>query len=122
MECKTVSLCGMIIKKNLFGINRLVILLKILSMKIKSILFAVISASIICALIISFNVSIDDYRNTNELFDANVEVLARTEIGGFGPMCSQTGVSGTYRMKLCSNCNGTFGDYAMDSVAYCQGR
>mgnify|MGYP003554743139 FL=1 len=91
-------------------------------MTIKTILFSVVSVSILCSIIISFNVSVDNYRNTNELVDANVEVLARTESGGFGPMCSQTGMSGTYRMKLCSNCNGKFGDYALDSFAYCPGR
>ncbi|MCM1177400.1 MAG: hypothetical protein NC308_04370 [Clostridium sp.] len=55
----------------------------------------------------------------DEFFNANVEALARSEGSGFGPMCSQTGNPGTYRMKLCSNCNGNLGNYAMDRVAYC---
>lgn len=49
----------------------------------------------------------------------NLEALARSESDGLGPMCSQTGNAGTYYMKLCSNCSGSYGKYAMDKVAYC---
>ena len=58
--------------------------------------------------------------NENPFLNANVEALARTESGGFGPMCSQTGKAGNYRMKLCSNnCSGGYGLYQMDAVAFC---
>lgn len=53
------------------------------------------------------------------MFNANVEALARAEGGGSSTMCSQTGNSGSYYMKLCSRCKGSFGYYAIDSVAYC---
>ena len=53
-------------------------------------------------------------------FSANVDALAEVEFGGFGPMCSKTGVSGNYTMKRCGNCNGPYGKYAMDVVAFCQ--
>ena len=53
------------------------------------------------------------------LFNANVEALANSEIGGSGVMCSQTGKSGDFCMKLCSNCDGKMGRYAMDAVAFC---
>ena len=49
----------------------------------------------------------------------NIEALARSESDGLGPMCSQTGNAGIYYMKLCSDCSGSFGKYAMDKVAYC---
>lgn len=55
-----------------------------------------------------------------DFIDANVEALAETEAGGFGPMCSKTGIGGTYRMKLCSDCSGSWGNYAMDVVAFCR--
>ena len=56
---------------------------------------------------------------SDPIFEANVEALTRNEGGGFGPMCSQTGKSGNYRMKLCTDCDGPMGDYAMDYVAFC---
>lgn len=56
--------------------------------------------------------------NESELFSANVEALVRSESGGFGPMCSKTGTSGSYYMKLRSSCR-SFGYYDMDVVAYC---
>ncbi len=59
-------------------------------------------------------------RKSVDFIDANVEALAETEAGGFGPMCSKTGSSGTYRMKLCSDCSGSWGNYAMDVVAFCR--
>lgn len=49
----------------------------------------------------------------------NIEALARSESDGFGPMCSQTGNPGTYTMKWCKNCSGSFGKYDMDVVAFC---
>ena len=56
--------------------------------------------------------------NNQSFLETNVEVLARSEGGGFGPMCSQTGTQGTYNLKKCSECT-NFGKYAMDRVAYC---
>lgn len=49
----------------------------------------------------------------------NVDYIVKDDFGTFGPMCSQTGKSGSFRMKLCCNCPGLIGSYAMDSVAYC---
>lgn len=57
--------------------------------------------------------------NESELFSANVEASVRSESGGFGPMCSKTGTSGKYYMKLCPSCT-SFGYYEMDIVAFCQ--
>ncbi|MCM1502606.1 MAG: hypothetical protein NC115_08095 [Bacteroidales bacterium] len=54
----------------------------------------------------------------DEFFNANVEALARTETE-MGAMCSQTGTSGSYHMPLCSKCNGVWGNYAQDRVAFC---
>ena len=56
--------------------------------------------------------------NENPFLNANVEALARTESGGFGPMCSQTGKAGDYYMGYCPHCD-RFGYYAMDRVAFC---
>lgn len=53
------------------------------------------------------------------LAKANVEALADSNPISFGPMCSKTGVSGTYYMKRCGKCNLGFGHYAMDVVAFC---
>ena len=50
-----------------------------LSVKTKAILFAIISAMIICSLSVFFNVNLSN-RSTNELFDSNVEALARGEV------------------------------------------
>ena len=54
----------------------------------------------------------------NALFEANVEALTRAESGS-GQMCSQTGRTGNYYMRLCSDCSLPRGYYAMDSVAFC---
>ncbi|MBR1573641.1 MAG: hypothetical protein IJ652_02195 [Bacteroidales bacterium] len=56
---------------------------------------------------------------TEDLFEKNVEALARGESGILGPMCSKTATRGDYYMKLCSSCRGSYGHYAMDVVAYC---
>lgn len=58
-------------------------------------------------------------RNSGDLVNANIEALSRGEGGLFGPMCSKSGTSGNYYMKLCSQCKGSFGHYAMDVVAFC---
>ena len=64
-------------------------------------------------------VAIHANRQANPVFEANVEALTRQEGGLFGPMCTQTGTPGSYRMKRCSDCDGMFGDYALDVVAWC---
>ncbi|MBO5194013.1 MAG: hypothetical protein J6B62_03875 [Bacteroidales bacterium] len=83
-------------------------------------IFLAAGAVLVAAAVSVFVYVKNENYSMNELFNANVEVLARSESGGFGPQCSKTGSSGTNRMKLCSDCNGPFGDYAMDVVAYCQ--
>ena len=57
--------------------------------------------------------------NTNPCLENNVEALADNPPCGLGPMCSKTGNPGTYYMKRCNNCSGSFGLYAMDVVAFC---
>ena len=57
-------------------------------------------------------------RNNNTILNQNVEALMDSE-GMYGAMCSKTGTSGTYRMKLCKNCTGLFGYYSMDVIAFC---
>ena len=81
----------------------------------KKILISFAALAVSAAAIIAVNAN----NRMDEQFEANVGALARGESGGFGPMCSQTGNSGTYYMKLCNNCNGSFGHYALDQVAYC---
>ena len=84
----------------------------------------VLSIAAVAALVaaaVSISVYVNGGRNEmDDLFYANIEALARSEGGGFGAMCSQTGTPGNYRMKDCSNCSGSMGSYAMDKVAYCQ--
>ena len=84
----------------------------------KKIIFA--AAAVFMAASVSVFTYISSERNAmDNLFNANVEALANSEIGGSGVMCSQTGNKGKYYMKLCSNCGGRKGCYEMDSVAYC---
>lgn len=79
--------------------------------------FAILFAVIVCAFasvaVIKMNSNADF-----SVFDLNVEALARSEVGGSGSMCSQSGNEGDYYMKLCSKCRG-FDYYAMDRVAFC---
>ena len=78
------------------------------------------TAAFLSVAAVSAFVYVNNGKNSmGELFNANVEALTRSESGGFGSMCSQTGKWGNYRMKLCSACNGPVGDYAMDYVAFC---
>ena len=68
---------------------------------------------------LSASVYVNSGRNSmDDLFNANVEALARNESGGSSVMCSQTRNSGNYYMKDCSNCGGSFNYYAMDRVAF----
>ncbi len=55
----------------------------------------------------------------NDLFRANVEALTRTEIGGFGELCSQSPKPGDVRMKYCSTCS-AYGYYTKEFLAFCQ--
>lgn len=55
----------------------------------------------------------------NNLFEANVEALARGEIGGSRIMCSQSGTPGDHKMPLCTNCHGSKRYYKLDYVAFC---
>ena len=55
----------------------------------------------------------------NELFNANVEALARGESGSLGVMCSQSGNPGKHLMPRCTNCNETPQKYRLDFVAFC---
>lgn len=57
-------------------------------------------------------------RSVSSLLKRNVEVLA-DNVPSFGPMCSKTLTPGTFMMKNCNNCNGSYGKYAMDDVAFC---
>ena len=84
-------------------------------MKKKAFILAVV---VLCAL--SSVLLICSVKIGQSLFEENVDALVSDEGGSiFGPMCSQTGNSGVYYMKLCSNCAGSFGHYAMDRVAFC---
>lgn len=50
----------------------------------------------------------------------NIDTASIVEKGNeFGPMCSQTGANGKYRMARCTTCNG-YGYYDMDRVAFCR--
>ena len=84
----------------------------------KKMIFAA-SAVIMAAAVSAFAYISSERDAMDNLFNANVEALANSEIGGSGVMCSQTGNDGTYYMKLCSNCNGGKDYYAMDAVAFC---
>ncbi|MCM1177411.1 MAG: hypothetical protein NC308_09425 [Clostridium sp.] len=76
-------------------------------------------AAIVAAAAVSVFVHVRNGNNAmDEFFNANVEALARTETE-MGAMCSQTGTSGSYHMPLCSKCNGVWGNYAQDRVAFC---
>ncbi len=76
-------------------------------------------AVLVAATVSAFVYVKNESNSMDELFDANVEALTRSESGGFGPMCSQTGNSGEHFIKLCSNCEGKSDYYALDRVAYC---
>lgn len=88
-------------------------------MKRKSII-AAIAATVVVVAISAFFTAESFRSEPDAIFEANVEALTRGESSGFGPMCSQTGNAGDTYMKLCSNCGGSMGHYAMDRVAFCQ--
>lgn len=78
------------------------------------------AGAVLVAAAVSAFVYVNNGRNSmDDLFNANVEALARNESGGSSVMCSQTRNSGNYYMKDCSNCGGSFNYYAMDRVAFC---
>jgi len=59
-------------------------------------------------------------RKSVDFIDANVEALAETEAGGFGPICSKTGIEGDHLMHLCSDCSATPQKYKADVWAFCK--
>ena len=76
---------------------------------------------VLLAAAVSILVYVNNGKNSMaEIFNANVEALADNESGGFGEMCSQTGNPGSHSMPLCSKCDGSKGNYAMDYVAFCR--
>ena len=84
----------------------------------KKIIFA--ATAVFMAAAVSVFTYISSERDAmDNLFNANVEALANSEIGGSASMCSQTRKPGHHRMYSCSNCGGKKGDYAMDKVAFC---
>ncbi len=86
-------------------------------MKTKLLLAA---GAVLAAAAVSAFVYVNNERNSmSDLFNANVEALARNEGAGSSTMCSQTRNRGDYYMKDCSNCGGSFDYYAMDRVAFC---
>lgn len=79
-----------------------------------------ISCSIIICIVVSVRLA-HKSSLVRPILDDNVEALSRSETpsGGSSVMCSKTGTKGKYRMLKCDNCDGSYGDYAMDEVAYC---
>ena len=62
------------------------------------------------------------FKHADSYLEMNVEALSApemSEMDGSSSMCSKTGTAGTYYMKNCKDCNGSFGQYAMDEVAFC---
>lgn len=85
-------------------------------MKNKTFLTFGLIFSVVVSLIAAY---INSGKNSvNDLFITNVEALTRAE-SGLGPMCSQTGVPGTFYMHRCP-CKGEMGSYDMDRIAYCR--
>lgn len=79
-------------------------------------IYALLSAVVLAAASIAATVSAN---SSDSLFNANVEALADTEAGGFGPMCSKTGLSGDYYVKKCTDCNGPAAKYDISVSAFC---
>ena len=64
-------------------------------------------AALLAAAVSAFVYVKNENNAMNNLFEANVEALARGEIGGSRIMCSQSGTPGDHIMPLCSNCHGS---------------
>ena len=73
----------------------------------------------VLSLVISLSLALVSCLRNSYALLYNVEALSRSEGGSFGPMCSKTGAYGSYYMKSCRNCDGPYGYYAMDEVAFC---
>ena len=82
----------------------------------KKILLTITLLTIVCSTTL---VLLAQTTSTSYSVMQNVDYIVKDDFGTFGPMCSQTGKPGSVRMKLCSNCAGLFGSYAMDAVAFC---
>ena len=82
----------------------------------KKILLTITLLTIVCSTTL---VLLAQTTSTSYSVMQNVDYIVKDDFGTVGPMCSQTGKSGSVRMKLCSNCTGLFGSYAMDAVAFC---
>ena len=79
-----------------------------------------VAGAVFFAAAVSAIVYVNNERNSmDELFNANVEALARGEIGGSRIMCSQSGTPGDHKMPLCTNCHGSKRYYKLDYVAFC---
>ena len=76
-------------------------------------------AALLAAAVSAFVYVKNENNAMNNLFEANVEALARGEIGGSRIMCSQSGTSGDHKMPLCTNCHGSKRYYKLDYVAFC---
>lgn len=63
-------------------------------------------------------IAVVEENSGKRILNENVDALMSSE-GMFGPMCTQTGNAGSYYMKNCRDCGGSFGYYDMDSVAFC---
>ena len=82
----------------------------------KKILLTITLLTIVCSTTL---VLLAQTTSTSYSVMQNVDYIVKDGFETIGSMCSQTGKSGSFRMKLCSNCSGLIGSYAMDSVAYC---
>lgn len=81
-------------------------------MKKKIIVFVIFALSAISTSVYVMNAQ------SISTFSADLDAIV--EKGNeFGPMCSQTGANGKYRMARCTTCNG-YGYYDMDRVAFCR--
>ena len=76
-------------------------------------------AALLAAAVSAFVYVKNENNAMNNLFEANVEALARGEIGGSRIMCSQSGTPGDHKMPLCTNCHGSKRYYKLDYVAFC---
>ena len=76
-------------------------------------------AALLAAAVSAFVYVKNENNAMNNLFEANVEALARGEIGGSRIMCSQSGTPGDHKLPLCTNCHGSKRYYKLDYVAFC---
>ena len=84
----------------------------------KKMILLAAGAVLLVAAVSAFVYVKNENNSMREMFNANVEALARGESGGSWTMCSQIGNDGKYLMPLCKTC-GSRRYYDMDIVAYC---